>query len=56
MKVIGNTIECKTVLLEYFEDENENIAKNIQKSFVKNLKSPLDYRKLSDDIYMYKKI
>ena len=40
----------------FYTKDNENIAKNIQKSFVKNLKSPLDYRKLSDDIYMYKKI
>ena len=28
MKVIGNTIECKTVLLEYFEDENGNMLKD----------------------------
>ena len=40
----------------FYTKDNENIANNIQKSFVKILKSPLDYRKLSDDIYMYKKI
>ena len=40
----------------FYTKNNEDIAKSIQKSLVNNLKSPLDYKKLSDDIYMYKKL
>ena len=40
----------------FYTKDNEDIAKSIQESLVKNLKSPLDYKKLSDDIYMYKKL
>lgn len=40
----------------FYTKDNENIAKSIQESLVKDLKSPLDYKKLSNDIYMYKKL
>jgi N-acetylmuramoyl-L-alanine amidase len=40
----------------FYTKNNEDIAKSIQESLVNNLKSPLDYKKLSDDIYMYKKL
>ena len=37
MKVIGNTIECKTVVLEYFEDENGNMLKDTIDTVIYNV-------------------
>lgn len=40
----------------FYTKGNEKIAESIQGKFVDNLKSPMKVRKLSNDIYMYKKL
>ena len=40
----------------FYTKGNEAIADNLQRKFVDKLKSPMNSRKISDDIYMYKKL
>ena len=40
----------------FYTKGNEAIADNLQRMFVDKLKSPMNSRKISDDIYMYKKL
>lgn len=40
----------------FYTEGNEFLAKNIQDGFVKYLKSPMKEKKLSNNIYMYKKL
>lgn len=40
----------------FYTDENDKIANSIQERFIKNLNSPMKSRKLSNDVYMYKRL
>lgn len=40
----------------FYTESNEELAKIIQSEFVSNLKSPMDAKKLSKSIYMYKQL
>ncbi len=40
----------------FYTDGNEKLAKVLQKSFVEDLKSPREEKKLIDSIYMYKQL
>ena len=40
----------------FYTKENKKLADTIQKEFINGLKSPMKSRKITDDIYMYKKL
>lgn len=40
----------------FYVNDNLNLAKSIQKSLKDDLKSPLNEKKLGNEIYMYKKL